>query len=260
MLLMSYVEMQGATQEEEWFLDSRCSNHMSGDKKWFMVLDQTFRQRVKLGNNSELAVMGKGNVRLKVDGRMVIITEVFYILDLKNNLLCIGRLKEKSLAILIREGCCRIYHYEIGLIMQTMMTTNRMFVFLASIPTNACLKASSNDPINRWHQRFGHQNMKGLSTLAYKKMVEGLPILKNGSDMCIDCKVGKQRRDPFQKKSLWRALRPLQLVHSDICGPTSPNNHKRYIITLIDEYSQKMWVYFLHAKSEALMHLRNLRF
>ena len=32
MLLMSYVEMNGATREAVWFLDSGCSNHMSGDK------------------------------------------------------------------------------------------------------------------------------------------------------------------------------------------------------------------------------------
>ncbi|CAL2265746.1 unnamed protein product [Prunus armeniaca] len=32
MLLMSYVELHGAKREDIWFLDSGCSNHMSGDK------------------------------------------------------------------------------------------------------------------------------------------------------------------------------------------------------------------------------------
>lgn len=96
--------------------------------------------------------------------------------------------------------------------------------------------------------------MKGLRTLAYKKLVQGLSVLKSSSTMCIDCVAGKQRHDPFQNKSVRRASRPLQLVHSDICGPitSESNSHKRYFITCIDDYSRMMWIYFLHAKSEAL--------
>lgn len=29
-------------------LDSVCSNHMTGDKKWFIELDDSFRETVKL--------------------------------------------------------------------------------------------------------------------------------------------------------------------------------------------------------------------
>ena len=45
----------------------------------------------------------------------------------------------------------------------------------------------------------------------------------------------------------------MELVHSDICGPIIPNSNgsKRYIITFIDDYSHKIWVYFLQEKSEA---------
>jgi transposase InsO family protein len=45
----------------------------------------------------------------------------------------------------------------------------------------------------------------------------------------------------------------LQLVHSDICGPleTPSLSGVVYFITFIDDYSRKMWVYFLKHKSEA---------
>ena len=59
MLLMSYIETQNSKREEVWFLDSGCSNHMSGDKQWFIELDQSFRHLVKLGNDSKMAVMGE---------------------------------------------------------------------------------------------------------------------------------------------------------------------------------------------------------
>ena len=67
MLLMAYVEEKKATREEIWFLDSGCSNHMSGNKEWFTNLNEDFKQTVKLGNDSRIAVMGIGSVRLCVN-------------------------------------------------------------------------------------------------------------------------------------------------------------------------------------------------
>lgn len=65
---MAYVELHNFKTEEVWFLDSYCNNHMSGKKKWFLNLDEIFRQVVKLGNNSKMAVMGKESIRLQANG------------------------------------------------------------------------------------------------------------------------------------------------------------------------------------------------
>jgi hypothetical protein len=70
MLIMSYVELRKSTREEIWLLDSGCSNHMSGNKLWFIGLDKEFKHSVKLGNNSRMAIMGKGCVKLIVAGVM----------------------------------------------------------------------------------------------------------------------------------------------------------------------------------------------
>ena len=65
---MSYVEINDAQREDVWFFDSRCSNHMCGDKSLFCELNEEFRHKVKLGNNTRMAVLGKGNVKLEVSG------------------------------------------------------------------------------------------------------------------------------------------------------------------------------------------------
>ena len=131
MLLMSYVELNEAKREDVWFLDSGCSNHICGDKNSFCDLNENFRQIVKLWNNSKMTVMGKGNVRLKVNGLSHVVTEVFFVPDLKNNLLSIRQLQEKGLAILIKHDLCKIYHPTKGLFIQTAMSANRMFILLA---------------------------------------------------------------------------------------------------------------------------------
>lgn len=51
----------------------------------------------------------------------------------------------------------------------------------------------------------------------------------------------------------------LELIHSDICGPmqTRTPGNKRYILTLIDDYSRYTFVYFMAHKSEVPDHISN---
>ena len=65
-------------------------SHMCGKKGLFSDLNENFRERMKLGNNSSMIVKGKGNVRFQLNGISHTITEVLYVPELKNNLLSIG--------------------------------------------------------------------------------------------------------------------------------------------------------------------------
>ena len=57
---------------------------------WFINLDEEFRQFVKLGNNSRMIVIDKGSVRMEVEGTIQVITQVYYIPELKNNMSSVG--------------------------------------------------------------------------------------------------------------------------------------------------------------------------
>ena len=91
------------TRQNLWYLDTGCSNHMCVDKKAFSELDESFRNTVKFGDNSVVSVMGKGNVTLHdKDNSFHTISNVFYVPDLKTNLLSIGQLQEKGYEISIK--------------------------------------------------------------------------------------------------------------------------------------------------------------
>lgn len=137
LLLMAYVEEKKATREEIWFLESGCSNHMSGNKEWFTDLNEGFKQTVKLGDDSRITVTGIGSVRLWVNGIVQVITNVYYIPELKNNLLSIGQLQEKGLTILIQNGTCKVFHPSRGPIMHSDMSGNRMFYFFGEDGVNS---------------------------------------------------------------------------------------------------------------------------
>jgi len=47
------------THNNLWYLDTSCSNHMNSDKYAFSILDESFRDNVKFGDDSKVFVMGK---------------------------------------------------------------------------------------------------------------------------------------------------------------------------------------------------------
>uniref|UniRef100_A0A803MLN5 Uncharacterized protein n=1 Tax=Chenopodium quinoa TaxID=63459 RepID=A0A803MLN5_CHEQI len=55
-----------------WFVDSGCSNHMSGERKWFKSIDNTKQSVVRLGNDKQV----------KVEGRGIVAIPTFYILNI----------------------------------------------------------------------------------------------------------------------------------------------------------------------------------
>jgi hypothetical protein len=205
LLLMAYGELNHEERKEIWFLDSEYSNHMSRNKEWFSKLDDQFIHTVKLGNNSKMAVIGKGNVRMKVNGITQVFSEVYYILELKNNLLSIRQLQDKGVTILIQHGKCKVFHPTKGFIIQSEMSTNRMFVMLTTMIPKAttCLQAVIKDESYLW------LNFKGLRTLQSKRMVNGLPFglpsPATCAQVCTTCLIGKQHMESIPKRSLWRA-------------------------------------------------------
>jgi hypothetical protein len=69
------------------------------------------------------------------------------------------------------------------------------------------------------HQRYGHLDLRNISYLDNKSLVDGLPEIQNQQGVCGACQVGKQHMSLFEGGQAWRAKEVLQLIHVDICGP-----------------------------------------
>ena len=82
---------------------------MTGCKEFFSTLDENFHTTVSLGNNLTIQVMGKETVDIKTrNGFVGSISNVFYIPDLKANLLSISQLQEKGYVITFQNDECEI--------------------------------------------------------------------------------------------------------------------------------------------------------
>lgn len=82
---------------------------MCGNKDWFIKFDKyDFHQHVKLGNDRRMQVEGKGNLRLEINDTVQVISSVYYVPGLKNNLMSVGQLLLKGLKIVIEEHECEV--------------------------------------------------------------------------------------------------------------------------------------------------------
>ncbi|GJW59033.1 retrovirus-related pol polyprotein from transposon TNT 1-94, partial [Tanacetum coccineum] len=101
-----------------------------------------------------------------------------------------------------------------------------------------------------WHQRLGYMSEKGMKILASKGKIPYLQKAVVG--FCEPCVLGKQKKVSFVKSGNTRKLQRLEIVHTDVYGPTSIASigGSHYYVTFIDDSSRKVWVYFLKNKSE----------
>nr|GEW82652.1 putative ribonuclease H-like domain-containing protein [Tanacetum cinerariifolium] len=82
---------------------------------------------------------------------------------------------------------------------------------------------------------------------------KGLPsnIFEN-DHTCVACQKGKQHKAICKAKLVSSISQPLQMLHMDLCGPTSviSINHKKYRLVVTDDFSRFSWVFFLATKYE----------
>ncbi|KAI5405406.1 hypothetical protein KIW84_052259 [Lathyrus oleraceus] len=101
-LLMAQNEIN--TNDNVWYLDSGASNHMCGHKYLFKEMRKIEDGNVSFRYASKVKVEGKGTIRyLQKDGLIGSIQDVYYVPNLKTNILNLGQLTEKGYSILMKE-------------------------------------------------------------------------------------------------------------------------------------------------------------
>ena len=119
------------------------------------------------------------------------------------------------------------------------------------------MKATPLSKLEKLHRRLGHLNYDSIRTLVRKGLVTGLKLTKEELNfeppLCPACAMGKLTRASFPLSEGGRASQLLGLVHSDLWGPAPVQtmSGSRYLMTIIDNYSRWVWVYFLQRKSDA---------
>ena len=250
-----------------WYLDSGATHHVSGEQSAFSSISQTSGSQVRSAGGHSHSVAGIGNVELQFsNGEIKSIGSVLYTPGITKNLLSVGALTDQNKTLVFRsEGCFIINNSNLAVEALALRENNHGLYRLSG-------SHQSRDPevnllhhsqAELWHKRLGHFHTKGIQRMANYKAVKGLPQLHFSRQTCTGCQLGKHARTKMPKETKFHASKILQLVHSDVCGPFRMNSlgGAQYFVTFIDNFSKKIWIYFLANKSQVLskfQHLVNL--
>ncbi|CAN6693412.1 unnamed protein product [Malus baccata var. baccata] len=189
--------------EDTWYVDSGCSNHMTGREELLVDIDRTMTTKVEMGTGQLIEVIGKGNLAVETKMGKRYIKEVMLVPGLQENLLSVGQMMEHGYFLVFGGTTAAIYDDESmsNLIAKVPMKGNRSFPMKLQSGMQMALKANMCQSSTLWHRRLGHLNLKSLKQLKEHDMVLGLPELKMTDEICKRCVFGKHCRDAFLKEA-----------------------------------------------------------
>ena len=257
------MDVQGNQQLKKksiWHVDSGCSRHMTGDVSCLQDFRSCEGGYVAFGSDSKGGkITGKGMVS---KGKMTF-SDVYYVEQLKYNLLSVSQVCDKKHSILFTETEClflapgfRVVD-ENQILLRTPRKDNVYCLDLETVSSSSSLnclfsKASLSES-SLWHRRMCHMNFKTMNHLVKNNLVRGLPQKEfSCDDHCVACLKGKQHKTSHKSKEISSISSPLQLLHMDLFGPTNVMSlgKKSYCLVIVDDFTRFTWVYFLRTKDE----------
>jgi hypothetical protein len=234
-----------------WVLDSACTFHICSHRDWFSnYVDVT------IGDESPLEILGIGSIQIKVhDGTFKILTNVRYVPRMRRNLISLGTLEAMGYKYVVDNGVLKVTQgnrvilkgNRINNLYYLQGSTVTGTVDIASSPAASSI-ASNTSNTKLWHIYLGHMSEKGMHLLHKRGYLEDIGKL----DFCEHCVLGKQKRANFSLSTHCTEC-TLDYIHSDLWGQATHSSIGGcdYMITFIDDFSHKVWVYFLKHKNDA---------
>ena len=236
-----------------WCVDSGCTAHLCNDLKLFSNTQET-DSNLRLANNATSKVTSKGVVKINIadTDKSITLSNALYVPDLANNLLSVARIVDTESTVTFSKHNATVR--DKGGELKFIAPRIGDLFFLREEAPRSCLVLEKDSTVKRWHQRLGHLNFAEMRHMLHSQAVKGLEM-SGAIDRvkCDTCIAGKLTAAPF-KSSETTTKEPLELIHSDLCGPmrVSSVEGASYFLTFIDDYSRLGYVFFIRNKSDVV--------
>ncbi|XP_050117697.1 uncharacterized protein LOC126595446 [Malus sylvestris] len=103
------AEVDKKSIEDVWYVDSGCSNHMTGKEDVLVDIDKSITAKVEMGTGHLVNVIGKGSLMVNTKMERRYIKEVMLVSGLKENLLSVVQMMEHGYFLIFRDNKVEIY-------------------------------------------------------------------------------------------------------------------------------------------------------
>lgn len=236
---------------DEWILDSACSFHICINKEWFSSYKPMQNgDVVRMGDDNPCEIVGIGSVQIRMhDGMVRTLDNVRHIPRMARNLISLSTLDDDGYKYSASGGVLKVSRGSL-VYMVGDMNSARLYVLRGNtLHVSATAATVSDDNTNLWHKRLGHMSELGMTELMKRNLLDGCTQSK--MKFCEHCIFGKHKRVKFST-SVHRTKGILEYIHADLWGPSRKTSYggANYMLTIIDDYSRKVWPYFLKNKDD----------
>lgn len=254
----SFVSAFSETIHEEadkWYMDSGASLPMTSHKEWMYNFKESDVKTVTVANKQQLPVHGEGMINIELPHGHLQVKRALFVPNLAANLLSVSSITKAGHTVTYTNKGC-IVSDKTGKFVCSATLRNDLYVLDIKSDSPTAHLVSDSSKVNDtylWHLRMAHLNFLDVSKLP--ECTDGVTLAQKKSNVttCTHCLEGKQTRLPFNSCGT-RATQPLQIIHSDLCGPMEQQSFAgmKYFITFIDDYTRMVHVYFMKDKLNVL--------
>ncbi|KAG7564969.1 Glutamyl-tRNA reductase N-terminal domain superfamily [Arabidopsis suecica] len=120
--------------ENMWYLDNGASNHMTGNLSYFSKIDQTITGKVRFGDDSCIDIKGKGLITfIAKNGERRALPDVYYIPDLRSNIVSLGQATEAGCHVRMREDYLTLFDRDGKLLVKAKRCRNRLYKVIMEV-------------------------------------------------------------------------------------------------------------------------------
>jgi hypothetical protein len=253
--------INGGISPNSWCIDSGATSHMTNNREFFTEFDEGRMDKITVANGQHVTSIGAGNgyLHCNVSDKVnkIPVKNVLFVPSLESNLLSVKQLTKQGNTVTFNGDSCAITKANVTV--ATGKIDNNLYKLNCHQTANIAKENHNENCIHLWHRRLGHRDPEAIKKLSKEMLANGIEI--NDCSMmlkCVSCLKGKMTRKSFPKASTSQTQHPLDLIHSDVCGPmnTLTPGKKKYFLTFIDDYSRYTKVYLLHTKDEVAVKLQ----
>ena len=240
-----------------WIIDSRASDHMTGDASIFHEYNWCNENyTVQIADGSLSKVEGTGLIKISKD---LILNSVLHVPNLDCNLLSISKLtRDLNCVAKFFPNLCVFQDLDSGRKIGSAKMCSGLYLLKDDTPLrrqaqnaicvspkgqsalNSCVNKDSE--IMLWHYRLGHPNFMYL-----EKLFPSLFINKNSKSFgCEICQFSKHTRSSYASIS-YKPSRPFVMIHSDVWGPSRVKNitGTRWFVSFVDDHTRLTWLFLM---------------
>lgn len=245
-----------------FLIDSGASEHMIADRSLLSVANKlTNAIKIQVAKEQEsITAEYSGMIHLSQEinegeRTHISLSNVLVVKGLRHNLLSVRQIESRGGSFTFANGKVVIKVGDrvvaMGHCVQKLYVVE--FVLVDSETANIACKCD-HDMSELWHRRLGHMGLENVKKLINSDMASGTrDKIASNIPFCETCVRSKGTRQPYSGERP-KTSRPLERIHSDVCGPMPVNGHdgSRYFVTFTDDYTHLTVTYLMKQKSETV--------